>query len=186
MVLYHGTSQYRAKLIFESGIIKKDAPRYFTKENNGANFSSNGFVYQSNEITWAYRFAMLHGNVEEENYGYIFKIVIPDEMILADEDELGDLFPHVLQMYSNRLEASLFERKSCRVDFDVNLQTYKGEFCRVCIGAGMSELLTNNGMDYNYTISHYTKSQEDFINSITWIKYDAVLKRGDHIDWTIQ
>ena len=38
-------------------------------------------------------FAMLHGNVEEENYGYIFKIVIPDEMILADEDELGDLFP---------------------------------------------------------------------------------------------
>ena len=103
MVLYHGTSQYRAKLIFESGIIKKDAPRYFTKENNGANFSSNGFVYLSNEITWAYRFAMLHGNVEEENYGYIFKIVIPDEMILADEDELGDLFPHVLQMYSNRL-----------------------------------------------------------------------------------
>lgn len=174
MVLYHGTSESRANLILASGTILKDTPRYFTKENNGANYSSNGYIYLSNEIIWAYRFALLHGNLfEKGDYGYIFKLIIPDDKILPDEDELRDVFPHVMQKYSGRLECSLLERKSCRVDFDISLQLYCSEFCKVPVGEEMSELLQNNGRDYEYTITHYTQYQKDFISNLKWSKYST-------------
>lgn len=174
MILYHGTSLCRANLILESGVIRKDVQRYFTKENNGSNYSSDGFIYLSNEIMWAYRFAMLHGHlVDKETYGYIFRLIIPDERILPDEDELRDMFPHVIQKYSNRLEASLLERKSCRVNFNIDLHKYNGEYCRVPVGDEMSELLQNNGRDYKYTVTHYTRRQKEFINRLEWIKFSA-------------
>lgn len=169
MILYHGTSNKRANLILSSGIVKKDVERYYTYENNGSKASSNGFVYLSNEIMWAYKFAFSHSHSDKEYCGCIFKFFIPSDLLMPDEDELKEIPNHVINCYPNRLTASLLECKSCRVDFDVYLHTYKAESCMVDV-KDECELLKNAARDYKYTTENYTDKQKDFINNLQWVK----------------
>lgn len=88
MILYHGTTAKRAEHIFEDRTIKKNCLRFFTEEENGEGYSTDGYVYLSNEITYSLYFANCHSLVDKSESLYIFRIDIPDGLILADIDEM--------------------------------------------------------------------------------------------------
>ena len=82
MLLYHGTTYKRAKQIFEDRIIKKDCDRFFTEEDNGDGYSTDGYVYLTNELTFALCFANCHHLVDKSD----MLVVFLDGQILPDFD----------------------------------------------------------------------------------------------------
>lgn len=51
---------------------------------NGDGYSTDGYVYLTNEVTLALYFAYYHHRVDKSDSMVVFKMEIPDEMILPD------------------------------------------------------------------------------------------------------
>lgn len=173
MILYHGTTYKRAKQIFEDKVIKKDCERFFTKEENGDGYSTDRYVYLTNEVTFALHFAYCHHLVDKSEVLVVFRIDIPDERILPDFDELRHQDPTCIDRsrYADDLSCSLLEFKACRINMDISFDEYNVDyFCLALDNAdNIGDLFDNAGCNYEYVISHYTGKQKDFIQSIQWI-----------------
>ena len=65
MLLYHGTTGKRADQIFADRKISNDCDRFFTEEENGDGYTTQGYVYLTNEITYAVYFANSHTLVDK-------------------------------------------------------------------------------------------------------------------------
>ena len=60
MILYHATTARRGKKIIEDGCIKKYVERYYIKENNDDGYSTQGYVYLSNELTFSMHLKLIY------------------------------------------------------------------------------------------------------------------------------
>ena len=173
MILYHGTTYKRAQQIFEDKAIKKDCVRFFTEENNGDGYSTDGYVYLTNELTFALHFAYCHHNVDKSEKLVVFRVDIPDELVLPDFDELRHQDPTCIDRsrYNDDLSCSLLEFKACRIDTDILLgEDNVDYFClEVDDVDNISDLFDNAGSNYEYVINHYTRKQKSFIQSIQWL-----------------
>ena len=173
MILYHGTTYKRAKQIFEQRIIKKDCDRFFNEEDNGDGYSTNGYVYLTNEVTYALYFANSHHFVDKSDVLVVFRIDVPDKLILPDYDEMRYQDPTGIERarYNDDLSCSLLEFKSCRVNTDILFDNYTVDyFCLVLNDIeNIGYLFDNAGNNYEYVTNHYTQKQKHFIKSIRWI-----------------
>lgn len=88
MILYHATTALRGKKILSDGRIKKEVERYYTKEENGDGYTSQGYIYLSNEVTFAIYFANCHDIIDKTGELYVFRVEIPDNLLEPDNDEL--------------------------------------------------------------------------------------------------
>lgn len=173
MILYHGTTYKRAKQIFEMRMIKKDCVRFFTEEYNGNGYSTDGYVYLTNEVTFALYFANCHHFVDKSDMLVVFRIDVPDGLILPDYDEMRYQDPAGIERayYDDDLSCSLLEYKSCRVNTDISFDNYTVDyFCLVLNDIeNIGDLFDNAGNNYEYSTNHYTQMQKNFIKSIRWI-----------------
>lgn len=174
MILYHGTTDDRAKEILSNLEISNNCERFFTVEENGDGYTTQGYVYLTNEITYALYFANSHHFVDKSDKLYIFKIDVPDHLIEPDYDEMRYQDPTGFdrERYSNDLECSLLEFKTCRIPIPIEFSKFSVEYFVVDRNdiENMSLLFDNAGYDYKYVTSHYTRAQKEFIESIRWTK----------------
>ena len=172
MILYHGTTEMRAKQIFDERMICCHSERFFTEESNGNGYSTDGYVYLTNEITFAAFFANSHSLVDKSSKLYIFRMSIPKSELEPDYDEMRYQDPTGFdrERYETDMDCSLLEFKACRVPFDIRFEKYALEYCVIDknLMSDIPRLLDNAGADYKYVIDHYTTYQKNFINSITW------------------
>jgi len=173
MVLYHGTTHKRAQQIFDDRAIKKNCERFFTEEENGDGYSTDGYVYLTNEVTLALYFAYCHHRDDKSDSMVVFKIEIPDEMILPDYDEMRyqDLTGTDRARYSDDLSCSLLEFKVCRISEDISFDKFEVQYFRFFASDvdNIGDLFDNAGYNYEYVIKHYSRRQTEFIQSIYWI-----------------
>lgn len=174
MILYHGTTDDRAKKILSNQVISNNCERFFTAEENGDGYTTQGYVYLTNEVIFALSFAHSHHLVDKSDKLYIFRIDIPDELIEPDYDEMRYQDPTGIdrERYSNDFECSLLEFKTCRIPIPIDFAKFPVEYFAInCSDIdNISCLLDNVGYNYKYVTSHYTRVQEEFIRSIKWAK----------------
>ena len=174
MVLYHATTAKRAKKILESGIIKRNIDRFYTEELNGEGYSTDGYVYLSNEITYAMHFANCHTLVDKSESIYVFKMEIDDSWLEADYDEIRheSISKEELSRYNSDLEYTLMQFMACRVSNDLFLKELSAEYCIVPKNGKekLIDIIGKVGADYDYTIHHYTALQKRYLRSIKWYK----------------
>ncbi len=172
MILYHGTTRERSLGIFNDKIIKKNVNRHYTKEKSGRGYSTQGYIYFSNEITFSVYFANCCNLEDKSDSLVLFKIDIPIEDLQADYDEIRiqSVPEHIRNRYENDLDFSLRELKSCRVDFDIKLSEYSLKYCVLDLSGGFSpcDIILNAGRNYEYVRDNYTDSQIKFIDSVKW------------------
>ena len=174
MLLYHGTTSERAYKIFMDGRISNNCKRFFTKEENGNGYTTQGYVYLTNEITFAAYFANCHAFVDQSIELFIFRIDVPDELIEPDYDEMRyqDALGHNREQYSSDLECSLAEFKSCRIPVSIEFNRFAVEYFSFYKSSfrNIECLFKNACSDYNYVVEHYSDTQRVFIDSIHWEK----------------
>ena len=173
MILFHGTTEERAQQIFDSKTIKKDCERFFTEEENGDGYSTNGYIYLTNEVTLALYFAYCHHLVDKSDSLVVFRIDVPDELILPDYDEMRYQDPTGIDRarYSDDISCSLLEFKTCRINSDISFDKYDVHYFRLFVNDvdEIGDLFDNAGCNYEYVIKHYTERQQNFIQSIHWV-----------------
>jgi len=170
MELYHATTQIRGEEILRNRYLKKDVPRYYSKENGANGPTTQGYVYFTNEITYSIYFANCHNLSESNTKIYIFKVDIPEGFLEADDDEIELQSPNNENMFPNRLAWSLGELKSCRVAMDIDIDEYPTQIYRL-IGMDSEcilQLIRYAACPYDYVVSNYTKDQRNFIDLINW------------------
>ena len=127
-------------------------------------------MYLTNEVTLALYFAKYHHRVDKSDSMVVFKMEIPDEMILPDYDEMRYQDPTGTDRarYSDDLSCSLLEFKTCRVNSDLLLDEYKFHYFRLFVNDvdNIGDLFDNAGYNYEYVIEHYSRRQTEFIQSI--------------------
>lgn len=172
MILYHGTTIKRATKIMKDKSISNDCERFFTRKKNGEGYTTQGYVYLSNEITYALYFANCHHFVDQSEQLCLFRVIVPDELLEADFDEMRHQDPtgHHKQRYNSDLECSLLEFKTCRVPFPIDFSKYEVSYFIIDLTnySDFSDLLDNAGYDREYVINHYNSVQMEFIKSIKW------------------
>lgn len=172
MILYHGTTYKRAQSIFKDKAIKKDSDRFFTEEENGDGYSTNGYVYLTNEVTFALYFANCHHLADKSEALVVFRVNIPDGQVLPDYDEMRYQDPTGADRdrYDSDLNCSLLEFKSCRINTDISFDEYTVDYFCLMIDKvkNIDELFDNAGCNYAYVTNHYTKRQLNLIKSIPW------------------
>lgn len=120
MVLYHVTTETKGKSIIKDGTIKINCPSSFKEIK-----SEKGFVYLTNRISIGYD--IVKSTVEDsDDYMYIFKIDIPEKILLPDFDQAK-----IKNCVSFDAIGILNECFSTRVDFDINLKKYNAEFTKL-------------------------------------------------------
>lgn len=172
MVLYHGTTMKRANQILEDNAIKIDAERHYTKDKSGGRYTTPGFLYFTNEVTFSLYFANCCNLEDKSNYTVLFQVDIPIDKISPDYDEIRiqNVPNHIRERYINDLDFSLKELKSCRLDFDIDFKLYDVKYCVLDVlnGFNPNDIVTNLGRDYEYVIENYTNLQVKFIKSLKW------------------
>lgn len=171
MILYHGTTGKRAKKIFKDGIIKCNVVRHYTKENSDIGYTEQGYVYLANELIFALSFAYRCNNEDKSDELYIFKFDLDDKFLEPDKDEIRIIRDdRTRKKYSNDLEYSLKELKSCRVKKDLNINDENSFFTVIKNLNDMPKLV--KGVSYNLenTLKNYTSEQKNFIENIEWKK----------------
>lgn len=172
MILYHATTEVRAIPILRERTIKKNIERYYTQEENGDGYSTQGYVYLSPEVTFAIHFANCHNLVDKTSALYIFKLEIPDEMIEPDYDELRyqRARQEDIDRYGGALNCSLREYKSCRVPYDLKFNEIKCFVYKIDLNTGIdvNKLTEFAGYNLEGVIENYTQVQRKFIRRITW------------------
>ena len=171
MVLYHGTTEIRALKILTDRIVRTDVERFYTEEYNGNGFSSDGYVYLTNEITFSVYFANSHLGIDSSSKLFLFRFDIPEILLEPDYDEIryqGAIRSR--ERFHNDLSYSLHELKSCRVCFDISLDKYNAKYCVIdkTIINQIDKVYENVGYNYDYTTNHYTPFQRQFIDSLEW------------------
>ena len=173
MILYHGTTYKRAQQIFQDRAIKKNCERFFSEEENGDGYSTDGYVYLTNEVTFALYFAYCHHRVDKSDSMVVFKLEIPDEMILPDYDEMRYQDPTGTDRarYFDDLSCSLLEFKACRVSADLSFDEFEIQYFRLFVNNvdNMGDLFDNAGCNYEYVTENYSNKQIEFIQSIYWM-----------------
>lgn len=171
MILYHGTTGKRAQQIFRDRAIKTITERFFTEEENGDGYSTQGFVYLSNEPIFALHFAVCHARVDKSDSVFLFKVEISNELLEADYDELRYQDPAEIELerYGNAFDCSLLEYKTCRVPFDIllSLDVHFAHFDISTIPSN-GDLFDNVGYNWEYATSNYTELQRQFLERIQW------------------
>lgn len=159
--------------IISDRILKKDCTRFFTEEENGDGYSTDGYVYLTNEVTFALHFAYCHSLVDKSDVLVVFRIEIPEELILPDFDEMRFQDPTGTgrERYNDDLSCSLLEFKTCRINTDISFDKYTVDYFRLNKDDvdNIGDLFDNAGYNYEYVISHYTRKQTNFIQSIEWL-----------------
>ena len=172
MILYHGTTHKRAQQIFHDRVIKKNCERFFTKEDNGDGYSTDGYVYLTNEVTYALYFANCHHFVDKSDALVIFRVNIPDNQILPDYDEMRHHDPTGIarKKYKDDLNCSLLEFKTCRINTDISFNEYAVDYFYLDLDEvdDIAYLFANAGGNYAQVTNHYTRTQKNFIQSIQW------------------
>lgn len=174
MILYHATTAIRGEKILSDGCIKKNIKQYYTKENNSSGYTTQGYIYLSNELTFAMHFANCHNIADKTEEVYIFRVEIPDNLIEPDYDELRyqRASEQEIANYGGDLNCSLFEYKSCRIPVDIDFNKYNCYYFikKLSNIPPIDDLINNCGHNYNYVINNYTIIQREFIDSIEWLK----------------
>lgn len=173
MILYHATTENRGQQILRDGFLSINAERYYTRERSGNGFTTPGYVYFSNEITFPIYFANCHNLKEKSQTLYLFRMEISDDEVEADEDELRcqSISEEEIQEYGGRLEFSLLELKSCRVRTNIYLREHEGHYSVIEINDDINEIVANAGYDLEYVKANYNETQMNFINNIAWVQY---------------
>lgn len=170
MILYHGTTKKRALEIFRDNTIKKDVKRHYTQETSGGGYSTQGYIYLTNEITFSVYFANCCNLEDNSNSLVLFKIDIPIEKIQPDYDEIRiqNEPKYVRDRYENDLDFSLREFKY----FDIELSEHSLEYCIVDLSDKFlpRNVIINAGCNYEHVIDNYTDLQIEFINNVKWCK----------------
>lgn len=174
MILYHGTTSNRAAQIFRDKKISNNCKRFFTEELNGDGSTTQGYVYLTNEITYAVYFANCHHFVDKSNQLYIFRVEVSEELIEPDYDEMRyqDPLMNERNRYTTDLKCSLLEFKSCRIPLSIEFDKFSVEYFVFNRDefSDIAKLFDNAGCDYKYVVTHYSEFQHSFIDSIQWKK----------------
>lgn len=172
MQLYHGTTEKRAISIFNDGYLDNFAKRFYVKNFNGRTATTDGFVYFSNEILYALNYAYNNCTSDNSENIYIFKIDIPIEKIVADQDEieLMDQMKTTEDLYGTLLERSLYEYKTCCVKEKILIDDFEYQYTVINKNSlnNIAELFKSKARNYKYTTENYSKIQKDFIENLLW------------------
>lgn len=171
MILFHGTTGKRAKKIFKDGEIKCDVERHYTKEKSGTGYTEQGYIYLSNEIMFAVYFANCCDLEDKSRVLYIFKIEIDECEIEPDYDEIR-IQPkndHIRQKYTDDLDYSLNELKSCRVSHDITISNPKVSFLFINLDEiDIRDLISGAGYNLQDAKNNYNEIQRNFIKNAKW------------------
>lgn len=174
MRLFHGTTGKRADQIFAERKISNYCDRFFTEEENGNGYTTQGYVYLTNELLFAVYFANCHSLVDKSRDLAIFRIEIPDELLEPDYDEIRfqSSTGRDITEYATELEYSLMELKTCRIPTSIEFDRFNMEFTffNKSTYSNMPELLKNTGCNYKDTVENYNCVQRQFIRSLCWNK----------------
>lgn len=156
MILYYGTTMKRAYEIVNDNMLKKDVERHYTKEKSGAGYSSQGYIYFANEITFSVHFANYCNLEDKAESIVIFRLDIPIDKIEPDYDEIRiqDEPEHIRAIYDDDLDYSLREFKSCRVDYDIDLTEYESMYCILPYKDSLNVICENAGGNLEYVIEN--------------------------------
>jgi hypothetical protein len=170
MILYHGTTRKRAENIFKDGCIKCNVERHYTKEKSGDGYTEQGYIYLALEPTYSLYFANCC-NLEDKSSGLVlFKIELDEADIEPDYDEIRYQPQHdfIRKQYSDDLDYSMNEYKSCRYGKDIPL-TGKVSYISIDKDENTMKLIGWAGGNLKDTIDKYTDEQKEFIENIKWI-----------------
>lgn len=160
--------------IFRDNTIKKNVKRHYTEEKSGGGYTTQGYIYLTNEITFSAYFANSCNLEDNADSLVLFKMDIPIEKIQPDYDEIRiqNGSKYLRDRYKNDLDFSLSELKSCRVNFDIELGAYSLEYCIIALSYSFSlcNVIVNAGWNYEYVRDNYTDLQIKFINDLKWNK----------------
>lgn len=185
MILYHATTKKRSEKIFEDRCIKHIVDRFYTKELNGNGYTTQNFIYLSNELFMSLYFANSHTLVDKSDSIIVFRVDIDLENLEADYDEIRNegLSDADMSKYGDDLQCTLQLFKSCRINesicFDMDnvsfveiskiTEGFDSFFCIADNKFSLQSILSNCGHDYTHTIQNYNKSQKELLSEINWI-----------------
>ncbi len=175
MKLYHGTSFLGGKSILCDRYIKSIVKRFYTPENNGKGATTDGFVYLSNDLIYALYYGYRQ-NIKSDHFEvYIFRVEIDRNKLLCDEDEmkLNNVDDKSIYPYPSRLDYSLCNFKSCRIDEDISFEKYDVEYGVVNLEEyrnNIIPIIENIGEVYTEEYDSYNQQQKELIDNIKWIK----------------
>ncbi len=185
MILFHSTTKERSRKIFEQKSIKNIIERYFTLEKHGDSYTTQGYVYLSNELFYSLSFANNHAINDQSASIVTFKIDIPKEQLLADTDEFRhhNISDDIYDKYDTEIDCTLNECKSCRIGSSISFADYPIYYAEFKIKTlnnnryfSLNEelfdcykLLVNCACSYSETIDKYTNEQLIFMNKIIWL-----------------
>lgn len=88
MILYHGTNQNRGNKILLDGVIKCDIERFYGEMYDPILQTTNEYIYLTNSLTLATYYGNKHSYSSNEEYFYVFKVKLPQDVLIPDLDEL--------------------------------------------------------------------------------------------------
>lgn len=175
MILYHGTTEKIGKEILRSGVIKKNISRRYL-DNSGV-ATTDGYVYMTNDFTYAVYYGNKNAVLDKENNLIIFKVEINDNLLEPDKDEIE----YTLKVFGKvegfedinnpTLEESLKNTKAARVPMDIELDKYAAEYAVIESSIGPTDnssktldLVRIMNSDNDYANSF----KNDFFNKVNW------------------
>lgn len=124
MILYHRTSFTRGIKILNDGKILTKAERVY--DETYILQTSKGFIYLSDDLAIAMYYANKTSFIDNDEYMYVFKCEINDNLLLPDLDEIKytkEMFGHKI---TDEIKNNAFEvlklTNSTRVNFDIDLK----------------------------------------------------------------
>ena len=161
MWLYHGTNESRGKKILQSGMIKCDAERVYKNLScNGINFSTTtNFAYFTNCIGYAFNYGIDNSVLSDEMLFYVFRLEIPEDILLPDFDELKikrDLWNDIhINDQDFTVNKSLQLLKSVRINTSISLKVLNTQYLIV-------DIPTSDLIPYNIesAIKYITRSRK--------------------------
>lgn len=146
------------------------AERFFKKETNDSGYSTDGYVYLSNEIINAIKFANYHTLKDKSLKIFIFRMEVPYAQLEPDYDESSYLKVPIdhSKKYKTKLEFSLNEFKSCRISHDILLKQDQVEYSVIdkkYLDRNI-EILNKSALNYRDILKNRTEKQIEFINSL--------------------
>ncbi len=171
MILFHGTTAERAKRIFKEGCVNKDSGKFYTRQENGDGYTTDGFIYLSTELTLAIYFANCHTLVDKSTSIFIFKFDIPLNLIEPDFDELRHQGATriLTDYYGGELECSLQEHKCCRVALNICFGSFQSSYIEIELPKSrINEIVGSVGLNLSDTLRSYSDYQKEWMQKISW------------------
>lgn len=168
--MYYRTTGKRAKKIFENNKLRCNVNRYYTSSKSGDGYTKQGYIYLANEMMFIY-FANCCDIKDKSGELFIFKIKLDDSILEHDYDAIWiqPNYEFVRNKYSDNLDYSLNEFKSCRIKYDIKVKADNVSYLVINKSdVNIRDLIVGAKYNFQDVKSAYNAIQRKFIKDGTW------------------